>query len=64
MSWASGHCEDCGCCQYYKFSWGYEKPHGLDRDSDGVLRCDECRNKNKSGVKPTNDENGRLHPRR
>ena len=43
MSWATGYCEDCGCCQDYKYSWGYEKPHGLDRDEDEVLRCDDCR---------------------
>jgi hypothetical protein len=43
MSWPTGYCEDCECCQDYKRSWGYEKPHGVDIDPDGVLRCDNCR---------------------
>ena len=45
MSWPSGYCADCGSAQDYKYSWGYEKPHGLDYDDDGILRCDKCRKK-------------------
>ena len=45
MSWATGYCKDCGCCQDYKRSWGYENEHGLDIDPDGVLRCDDCSKK-------------------
>jgi hypothetical protein len=44
MSWPVGTCEGCNERCDYRFSWGYEKSHGLD-DCDGKLLCGECRRK-------------------
>lgn len=42
MSWPTGYCGDCGECSDYKYSHGYEKPHGLSKGKDGKMYCDEC----------------------
>lgn len=46
MSWPTGACKNCGGFYAYRFSWGYEKPYGLD-EVDGVLLCKKCRSEKK-----------------
>ena len=42
MSWPSGYCSDCKEPCDYKYSWGYEKSHGLE-EVDGNLLCPDCK---------------------
>lgn len=47
MSWPTGVCEVCKKHCDYRWSWGYEKPHGLEVQNDRLL-CRECRRKQRS----------------
>ena len=42
MSWPTGTCSDCGNHCDYRYSWGYEKPDGLDWVRGRPL-CGACR---------------------
>jgi len=48
MSWATGSCEECKGYFDYRYSWGYEKPDGLDKTEDGKLLCGKCRRDHKN----------------
>ena len=43
MNLLSGVYEKCGGIYDYRWSWGYEKPDGLD-EVNGKLMCVSCRN--------------------
>ena len=45
MSWPTGICEKCKQPFDYRYSWGYEKPHGLEYINRKLL-CETCRKKN------------------
>lgn len=42
MSWPTGVCDKCHQYCDYRWSWGYEKPHGLEV-IDGKKLCGACR---------------------
>ena len=52
MSWPTGICEGCYKHCDYRWSWGYEKPHGLDK-YNGKLLCGECRREAKESQRKT-----------
>jgi len=60
MSWPTGVCEVCKKHCDYRWSWGYEKPHGLEVQN-GRLLCRECRRKQRP---PNNELNGRRSAKR